>query len=99
MTGRRARCEAMARRFETRWWSPGDEEKLEMSMSTDPIPQELKSRITRRHFFGECGVGVGKIALASLLCGSSRAFGADAGAAVSAAPGAAANPMAPRASH
>ena len=27
----------------------------------------LKSAITRRHFFGECGVGVGKIALASLL--------------------------------
>jgi len=25
--------------------------------------------ITRRHFFEECGVGVGKIALASLLCG------------------------------
>ncbi len=26
--------------------------------------------ITRRHFFGECGVGVGKIALASLLTGT-----------------------------
>jgi uncharacterized protein (DUF1501 family) len=26
--------------------------------------------ITRRHFFGECGLGVGKIALASLLAGS-----------------------------
>jgi uncharacterized protein (DUF1501 family) len=26
-------------------------------------------QLTRRHFFSECGVGVGKIALASLLCG------------------------------
>src|SRR4051812_42726172 len=26
--------------------------------------------ITRRHFFKECGVGVGKIALASLLAGA-----------------------------
>src|ERR1700759_2614394 len=26
-------------------------------------------RITRRHFFSECGVGVGKIALASLMFG------------------------------
>ncbi len=30
-------------------------------------PKELPQNITRRHFFGECGVGVGKIALASLL--------------------------------
>src|SRR4051812_30591407 len=29
--------------------------------------QQLKERITRRHFFAECGVGVGKMALASLL--------------------------------
>ncbi|MEY2598475.1 MAG: hypothetical protein RLZZ142_734 [Verrucomicrobiota bacterium] len=37
-------------------------------------------KVTRRHFFGECGVGVGKIALASLLCGSgSRAWGAGQG--------------------
>ena len=28
-----------------------------------------KAAITRRHFFGECGAGVGKIALASLLAG------------------------------
>src|SRR5688500_2724681 len=32
--------------------------------------------ITRRHFFRECGVGVGKIALASLLTGSLRASAA-----------------------
>ncbi|MBI2421921.1 MAG: DUF1501 domain-containing protein [Candidatus Hydrogenedentes bacterium] len=30
--------------------------------------------ITRRHFFAECGVGVGKIALASLLAGSTPAL-------------------------
>jgi hypothetical protein len=33
------------------------------------VPNDLL-RITRRHFFGECGVGVGKIALASLLTGA-----------------------------
>src|SRR5437762_2555817 len=34
-------------------------------------------QITRRHFFAECGVGVGKIALASLLTGgASKAFAA-----------------------
>src|SRR5690606_2668052 len=33
--------------------------------------------ITRRHFFEQCGVGIGKIALASLLCGGvTRAAGA-----------------------
>ena len=34
---------------------------------TDPLG------VTRRHFFRECGVGVGKIALASLLVGRARA--------------------------
>ena len=29
--------------------------------------------ITRRHFFRDCGYGVGKAALASLLCASARA--------------------------
>src|SRR6516165_10207176 len=46
--------------------------------------------VTRRHFFRECGVGVGKIALASLLTGaiprSARAT-------------AAANPLAVKAPH
>ena len=64
----------------------------------DLIPQHVKSRITRRHFFGECGLGVGKIALASLLCGGSRAF-ANAASASAPPPLAAANPMAPRATH
>ena len=35
----------------------------------DPIPQQLLN-ITRRHFFRDCGVGVGKIALAGLLSGA-----------------------------
>jgi hypothetical protein len=48
--------------------------------------------ITRRWFFRDCGVGVGKIALASLLTGafSNRATGA---------PGVATNPLAPRKPH
>jgi hypothetical protein len=50
--------------------------------------------ITRRHFFRECGVGVGKIALASLLTGS---LGRSAFA--SAAPTSSANPLAPKAPH
>ncbi len=66
-----------------------------MTTPNDPILQALKSRITRRHFFGECGVGVGKIALASLLCGGSRAFSATGGASSALT----ANPMLPRASH
>ncbi len=32
-----------------------------------------KAAITRRHFFGECGTGLGKIALASLLAGEAAA--------------------------
>src|ERR1051326_1760809 len=44
---------------------------------------------TRRHFFGRCGVGLGRIALASLLSGD-RIFGAAAKAA---------SPMAPKAPH
>src|SRR5947207_1530900 len=31
--------------------------------------------LTRRHFFRDCGLGVGKIALASMLAGSVRALG------------------------
>jgi uncharacterized protein (DUF1501 family) len=48
--------------------------------------------VTRRHFFGECGVGVGKIALASLL---TNAFvPRSAAASISAV-----NPMAPKPPH
>ena len=41
----------------------------------DPI-RSFSQFVTRRHFFRDCGVGVGKIALASLLTGKAR--GADA---------------------
>ena len=44
--------------------------------------------ITRRHFFRDCGVGVGKIALASLLCNASSAWA-----------NVAENPHAPRSGH
>lgn len=55
-------------------------------------PQQLALRhVTRRHFFHDCGVGVGKIALASLLAGSTaRARGATATAN---------NPLAPKKGH
>ena len=50
---------------------------------------ELLRWETRRHFFGRCGVGLGKIALASLLSGD-KIFGAAAKPA---------NPMSPKAPH
>lgn len=53
---------------------------------------EHKLRIARRHFFRECGVGVGKIALASLL---TEAFSARARAGGQEAK----NPLAPRKPH
>jgi hypothetical protein len=34
------------------------------------LVNEIQRTITRRHFFRDCGVGVGKIALASLLAGA-----------------------------
>ena len=56
-------------------------------------------QITRRHFFGQCGLGIGSIALASM-------FGQGASAALSATPGnagvaatALTNPMAPKVGH
>ena len=54
--------------------------------------------VTRRHFFSQCGVGVGKIALASLLAnGAARAVaGADRLPGGSVAP---VNPLAPKPSH
>lgn len=48
-------------------------------------------RTTRRHFFQDCGVGLGKIALASLLCKTSTASADIAEAAV--------NPLAPKPPH
>jgi hypothetical protein len=49
-------------------------------------------RQTRRHFFHDCGIGVGKIALAGLLCES---LGRPAGAAATSRPG----PLAPKPPH
>jgi hypothetical protein len=37
------------------------------------IDQRVRQAITRRYFFQECGIGIGKIALASLLGGSGMA--------------------------
>ncbi len=56
-------------------------------MDRNEKPTSPLQGTTRRHFFKECGVGVGKIALASLLCNR---------AANAAVPS---NPLAPRASH
>ncbi|MFN0086859.1 MAG: DUF1501 domain-containing protein [Blastocatellia bacterium] len=54
----------------------------------DEIIREHRTLLTRRHFFRECGVGLGSIALASLLRGDSIAQG----------PGAN-NPLAPKRPH
>jgi len=42
-------------------------------MASGPLDRRA---VTRRHFYRECGVGLGKIALASLLLGSRRSIGA-----------------------
>jgi hypothetical protein len=55
--------------------------------------QQCCQGITRRHFFRECGVGVGKIALASMLAESA---GMTASASMASVP---ADPLRPRASH
>ena len=64
----------------------------------NPFPDSLSSCLlrerTRRHFFQNCGVGVGKIALASLLAKEGFAR-----AASLAPPSVSASPMAPRATH
>ncbi len=39
----------------------------------DQIKLENKKLVTRRHFFKDCGIGIGSIALASLLKGASQA--------------------------
>ncbi len=52
----------------------------------------LAEAVTRRHFFGECGVGVGKIALAALLSDAFAPAGYSAGAESR-------DPLAPRAPH
>ncbi len=52
----------------------------------------LLREVTRRHFFGQCGVGVGGMALASMLAEAAQAETAN-------APDRTAEPMAPRAPH
>ena len=46
---------------------------------TEKLNRDPRHRLTRRHFFQECGVGMGKIALASLLAGEGWALGLDDG--------------------
>src|SRR3954471_23697161 len=59
--------------------------------------QQTLVNITRRHFFRECGVGVGKIALASLLSGAVAGRGRAASVAnTSSSP---VNPLAPKSPH
>src|SRR5439155_10027060 len=53
----------------------------------------LPKAIARRHFFGECGVGVGKMALGSLLTGAMTRGTWAAGVATET------NPLAPRKPH
>ena len=62
-------------------------------MKPNPPSQLFREHITRRHFFDQCGVGVGKIALASLMAGGM------AKAARGAQPTAIENPIAPQAPH
>src|SRR5262245_34503237 len=54
--------------------------------------RDLGLHVTRRHFFGECSVGVGKIALATLLAEGSRERGL-------ASPVGTTNPHTPKAPH
>jgi uncharacterized protein (DUF1501 family) len=67
---------------------PQDEQTLEM-----PTDDQIEP-VTRRHFFRECGIGVGKIALAGLL---TDAFGVNSFG--SPAHGTGPNPLTPRAPH
>ena len=62
-----------------------------MNFNTE-LEVEAKKLLTRRHFFRDCGVGLGAIALASLL-GNGKALGAAAAASKST------DPLAPKAPH
>src|SRR6266480_4955311 len=65
-----------------------------------PHPKNIRElrEITRPHFFEQCGLGVGKIALASLLVGGSRAL-ADATTRPAATRPVGLGPLAPKPSH
>jgi len=56
------------------------------------FPRELASHQTRRYFFQDCAVGLGKIALASLLTGATRTRGEFSNASAT-------NPLAARPTH
>jgi hypothetical protein len=59
-------------------------------MTMNPFQPDPLQAVTRRHFFGRCALGLGSVALASLL-GGNKGFG------ISREPSA--NPMAPRRPH
>jgi uncharacterized protein (DUF1501 family) len=63
----------------------------------DEIEPEAKKLITRRHFFKDCGIGLGSLALASLLDG--KAFAQSASGAGSNPQSAIDNPLAPKRPH
>jgi hypothetical protein len=63
----------------------------------NPVPNDPASFLaaqTRRHFFSRCALGLGGIAMASMLNGR-KAYGAEAASGLTPLP----NPMAPRAGH
>jgi hypothetical protein len=57
-------------------------------VTLEQLAEERRRLVARRWFFKQCGVGLGSVALGSLLGGSGRALGAGLG-----------NPMAPRQPH
>ncbi|MFM8394164.1 MAG: DUF1501 domain-containing protein, partial [Acidobacteriota bacterium] len=61
----------------------------------DEINVEIKKLLTRRHFFRDCGVGLGSMALASLLNGQGQAQGRQSTPAKITA----SNPLAPKKPH
>src|SRR6184192_1099210 len=60
--------------------------------------RRMRDIVTRRHFFSECGIGVGKIALASLLL-RDRTFAASPSSILHPPSSSSPNPLAPRHPH
>ena len=73
--------------------------KQQCEIRKQAMPHSQIRDITRRQFFSECGVGIGKIALASLLCGSKEVFAASSSAGQTSRASASANPFAPKLPH
>ncbi len=65
-----------------------------MKATSNMNSQQFLQQQTRRHFFNQCGVGVGSMALANLISDSSEAASSDA-----ASPDASRNPLAPKPTH